>query len=34
LARANTSWKKFYEMVEKAFPKPPEIGEQLKIGFD
>jgi P63C domain len=34
LARANTSWKKFYEMVEKAFPKPPEIGEQLRIGYD
>ncbi|HSZ35212.1 MAG TPA: P63C domain-containing protein [Puia sp.] len=34
LARANTSWKKFYEIVEKAFPKPPEIGEQLKIGFN
>lgn len=31
LARANTSWKKFYEMVEKAFPKPPEPGDQLKL---
>lgn len=31
LARANTSWKKFYEMVEKAFPKPPEPGDQLRL---
>lgn len=31
LARANTSWKKFYEMVERAFPKPPEPGDQLRL---
>jgi hypothetical protein len=31
LARANTSWKKFYEMVEKAFPKPPDVGDQLSL---
>jgi hypothetical protein len=34
LARANTSWKEFYEMVEKAFPKLPELGDQLKLEYD
>jgi hypothetical protein len=33
LARANTSWRKFYEMVERAFPKPPDVGDQLKLNL-
>jgi len=33
LARANTTWRKFYEMVEKAFPKPPDVGDQLKLNL-
>jgi hypothetical protein len=31
LARANTNWRKFYSMVEMAFPKPPKVGDQLKL---
>jgi hypothetical protein len=31
LARANTTWRKYTDMIEKAFPKQPQIGDQFKI---
>lgn len=31
LARANTNFKKFYSMVERAYPKPPTIGDNYKL---
>jgi P63C domain len=31
LARANTQWRKFYDMVEKAFPKYNEDGSQTQV---
>ena len=34
LARANTTWRKFYEMVERAYPKPLKEGQNFKLDIE
>ena len=34
LMRANTTWRKFYDMVERAYPKPLKEGENYKLDID
>jgi hypothetical protein len=33
LAKANTLWKKYMEMVNRVYPIPPKIGDQLSLGI-
>lgn len=31
LAKANTTWRKFYEMIEKVYPMPIKVGENYEL---